>query len=316
MARTRVRALFLGSKALGLNVFVCLADAYPGVSWTIIHPDDAGDPRSCIAEFCAMADAKGVAFHVVRGQAEACALVAKLAPEIGFVCGWYWLFSAADIDAFPKGLWGIHNSLLPKFRGGAPLVWTILSGEREVGSTVFRISAGMDDGDVLLQVRIELAPHEDVADALRRINQGLLKRLGDKWSALLEGRAVLSPQDESQATWCGQRSDEDGGIDWSRPAQALHDFIRAQAPPYPGAWSWLAGKRLRVTKARPFSGVFFGTPGQVLRRMGDTVLVSCGANTALELLAVSVEGVADPQAPSAIIRSVKDRLALSPFPAA
>jgi methionyl-tRNA formyltransferase len=315
MGEARRTAVFLGSKALGLNVFACLADAHPGLEWTIIHADDAADPRNRLEDFRALAASRGVAFHVVRAQPEARARIAELSPEIGFVCGWYWLFSAADIDAFPQGLWGIHNSLLPKFRGGAPLVWAILAGEKEVGSTVFRISPGMDDGDVLMQVRIALAPHEDIADALRRIEQGLLELLGDHWSALLEGCATLAPQDESQATWCGQRSDEDGGIDWSKPAPALHDFIRAQAPPYPGAWSWLGGVRLRITKARPFDGVYFGTPGQVLRRTGDSVLVACSANTALELLALSVDGVVAPQSPSAVIRSVKDRLSLSPRPA-
>jgi len=316
MAQTHKNGVFLGSKALGINLFACLADAHPGVDWTIIHPDDAGDQRNCFAGFRAVAEQRGVAFHLARNQREARALLAGLSPDIGFVCGWYWLFSPGDIAAFPDGLWGIHNSLLPKFRGGAPLVWAIIAGEPEVGSTVFRISPGMDDGDVLMQVRVAISPNEDIADALRRIEAGLLERLGSQWGALLDGRATLVSQDESQATYCGQRTDEDGGINWTKPALALHDFIRAQAPPYPGAWTWLGAKRLRIFRALPFAGIYFGTPGQVLRRTGESVLVACGANTALELRSVLCEGESLPQAPSAVIRSVKDRLSLSPPAAA
>lgn len=311
MRQARKRAVFLGSKALGLGIFACLVDAHPGLDWTIIHPDDSEDPRNCLDEFRVLAERRGIAFHIARSQPEARMLIAGLSPNIGFVCGWYWLFSRGDIDVFADGLWGVHNSLLPKFRGGAPLVWAIIAGEREIGSTIFRVSLGMDDGDVLMQVRITLGSDENVADALRRIEAGLLERLGGQWRALLEGRAALVSQDESLATYCGQRADEDGCIDWTKPAPTLHDFIRAQAPPYPGAWSLLGSELLRIVKARPFAREYFGTPGQVLRRTGESVIVACGSNTALELLSLVRDGSTGPEAPSAVIRSVTDRFSPS-----
>lgn len=307
-----VRAIFFGSKPLGFEIFAQLLKAHEGVEWTVVHPDDAADERNCIERFRSFAAERGIAFHVVVSQAGARALIAETEPQIGFVCGWYWLFGSLDVGAFPRGLWGIHNSLLPKFRGGAPLVWSIIAGEREVGSTVFRISPGMDDGDVLTQVRVALHSDDNIRDALRKIETGLLEVVGDKWNALLEGRAVLSRQDEEQATWCGQRSDDDGGIDWSRSATNLHDFIRAQAPPYPCAWTWLGRTRLRVLRARPFQGIYYGTPGQVLRRVDDGVLIACGGETALELLMVRLDHESGSVAAASIIRSVKARLSIVP----
>lgn len=310
MAASR-NAVFFGSKALGHAVLSRLLTAHDGLSWTIVHPDDVDDPRSCLDSFRTLALENGAEFHVVGSQTESRALIASASPDIGFVCGWYWLFSAADIAAFRRGLWGIHNSLLPKFRGGAPLVWSIMAGEKEVGSSVFRISTGMDDGEILLRVRVALGPDDDVGDALARIEAGLVAVIRDRWRALVDGNVPLSVQDETQASWCGQRSDADGCIDWSRPAPVLHDFIRAQAPPYPCAWSELDDQRLRIVRARPVAGRYFGTAGQVLRRLDSSVLVACGDNTALELLSVRREGETTSVSPASVIRSIKARLGIS-----
>lgn len=306
------RAVYLGSKALGLRVLNCLAESRTDVLWTIIHPNDVHDDRSDLGAFRDFAASRDIELQVVQSQAEARSIIAGLNPSIGFVCGWYWLFSPSDIDFFPKGLWGIHNSLLPKFRGGAPLVWSIIAGAREVGSTVFRLGSGIDDGDVLMQVPVQLGDSDDVGQALTRIEAGLLSQLGAKWRDLLAGHAVLAHQNEAFATYCGQRSDEDGMIEWSYPAEKLHDFVRAQAPPYPCAWTLMGQERLRIVKSKPFCGIYHGTPGQVLRRTGGTVLVSCGSQTALELLAIRREPDSEVRVPSTIIRSVKDRLSSTP----
>src|SRR3546814_7145236 len=93
---------------------------------------------------------------IARKRTEVNAMSTDLAPAALFACGWYWLLSGEHLDKVPLGCFGVHNSLLPKYRGWAPLVWSIINGDREVGVSVFKFSTGVDDGDLLLQVPVPL----------------------------------------------------------------------------------------------------------------------------------------------------------------
>ncbi len=303
-------AVFLGSKALGLAIFNCLGETTPGLKWALVHPDDKADGRSELAAFQALAGRRGFPLEIVASPAEARAVLARTEADIGFVCGWYWLLDRVILERFPHGLWGIHNSLLPKYRGGAPLVWSIINGDRQVGSSVFRISEGMDDGPILHQVRTDLGREDTIAEVLSRIEAALVDELPPKWRDLVEGRADLQEQHESDATYCGQRCEDDGLIDWTRSALEVHDFIRAQARPYPCAFSYVTATKLRIARSRPVDAIYFGTPGQVLRRNERSIVVSCGQSTALEVLSVIVDG--EDAVPSQVVKSVNGRFSTAP----
>ena len=285
-----MRAVFLGSKALGLDVARILRSAAGHLDWAILHPDDRRDARSALAEFSHWAEAEHLPFHLVGSRAEARECLTALRPEIAFVCGWYWLLDADILALAPKGFFGLHNSLLPRYRGGAPLVWSILEGEPWVGGTVFRLTPGMDDGDILLQVKVANTPEDDVASLLDKILAELAKALTPAWAELVEGRAVLTPQNQSEATIVPQRKPEDGRIDWTQPAARLHDFIRAQAPPYPGAFAEWNGRRVHVLKTQPISAPTQAPPGHIIAMDSDGVLIGCGGGTVLRLLRLTVAG--------------------------
>lgn len=301
-------AVFLGSKSLGLNILKCLVRETYGIKWTIIHPNDSADPRNTLNDFNEYARQLDIDILVANSSQAAKAMLSDIAPDIGFVCGWYWLLDGETISYVDKGLWGIHNSLLPKYRGGSPLVWSILNGDDQVGSTVFKISEGMDDGDVLLQVSVSLEKSQDISDALFAIEGELIRQLPSKWRDLVAGKAALTSQDGTGATYCGLRSEEDGLIDWSMTAGKIHDFVRAQATPYPCAYTYLGDKKIRILRTTIFDGVFYGTPGQVLQRGKNSVTISCGENTALELKNIRLDGQNGESSPSQIITSIKDRL--------
>lgn len=255
-----MKVAFLGSKSFGLSILKAVkADL-------VIHPDDQTDPRSCLKDFLAYTDV-----HVARNQADADVLLDLHRPDIVLVCGWYWLIKNLSIPHY-----GIHNSLLPKYRGGAPLVWSIINGEPFVGSTVFQLTPGMDAGPVLHQVRTPLSDTDGVADVLARIESALVTELPAKWRALLKGAAELTPQDESQATYCGQRIPDDGLIDWNRTAIQVHDFIRAQSAPYPGAFTYCGHDRINIDRASVDPRQWSGTPGQVLERNTAFTVIACG----------------------------------------
>lgn len=305
-------AIFLGSKQFGLQILRCLLQLNSATRWLIVHPDDAADPRSNMDEFRAFTREQGLDMRVVASPAEAKEAILASGADIGLVCGWYWLFDKQARDHLPLGLWGIHNSLLPKYRGQAPLVWSIINGEPFVGSTFFRIADGIDSGDILCQVKVPLKPEHTVQDALYEIENALEAELASKWEALLARKAVLITQDESQATYAGARIPADGLIDWGMDAGAVHNFIRAQSAPYPGAFTYLGAAKLTIVRARPNPTRYHGIPGQVLRCGADFVLVACGGSTCIEILSVMRQEDAEPRPAAELLRSVRDRLRNSP----
>jgi methionyl-tRNA formyltransferase len=301
------RAVFLGSKNLGFGVLKALLEITPNIKWTIIHPDDRSDGRSVLPRFNQLAEAHNADIEICSSARAASSIIGDIKPDIGCVCGWYWLLDAATLDLVNAGLWGIHNSLLPKYRGGAPLVWSIINGDSVVGSTVFRINAGMDDGPVLHRVRINLHQEQSVADALDLIEKRLVIELPAKWVQLMQGSAVVESQCEGDASYCGQRTEADGAIDWRANALRVHNFIRAQVPPYPGAFTYWHAEKVIILRSKAVSGTYFGTPAQVLQRRDRSVFVSCGENTAIEILSVYTEG--RERDASTLVDSVRARFA-------
>lgn len=304
------KAVFLGSKRLGLNVFRALHGQAPGLDWTLVHPDDAADGRGILPDFAQYAKEQDLELIVVASASETKAALREIRPEIGMACGWYWLLDAEALSLIPGGLWGVHNSLLPKYRGGSPLVWSIINGDEFVGATVFKISPGMDDGPILLRTPVRLEDSDTIAEVLDKMQAKIVAELPAKWTEFLNAEAQPEAQDESQATYCGQRAPEDGLIDWRCEARVVHNFVRAQAPPYPGAFSYIDGRKVTVLSTAVLDVIYYGTPGQVLRRTPNSVVVCCGQNTALALQRVAIEGVE--QSPGKAIKSLRLRFTDAP----
>jgi methionyl-tRNA formyltransferase len=301
-----IRALFLGSKQLGLSIFECLATSTPETIWTILHPDDHGETRSSVNEFRTLAERLGADFTLVSSQKQSRDLLLSIQPDVVVVCGWYWLISEEELSVPRLGSWGIHNSLLPRYRGGSPLVWAIINGEKIVGSTVFRLTKGTDDGPVLFQVQLPLDERVGIGEALTHLNNLIVEELPNKWSLILDGHVVTQSQNHENATYCGQRIEDDGRIDWTRNSREVHNFIRAQTHPYPCAFSTLNGQKIRIRSAVLVGDVYLSTPGQVLKRSSQGVIVGCGEATAISIQEVEFEGKVIPAARA--IKSNSDRL--------
>jgi len=305
-----VQAVFLGSKHLGLAVFKVLYSASDNVRWTIIHPEDTDDARSALEDWHNFARLTKVELLVSGSKFTTKKMLRDLRPSIGFVCGWYSIFDSESLSFVPNGLWGIHNSLLPKYRGGSPLVWSIINGDQTVGSTVFKISEGLDDGEILMQVQVENRPQDTISSILKKIEHRLLLSLADHWRSLITGNPLLNAQNESESTFCGQRIEADGVIDWSKDAGTVHNFIRAQSSPYPGAFTYFRDKKVIILSSDLGTSPFYGTPGQILKLNADSVLVSCGSNSAIELKHVRVDGI--DCNPAEFLNSVKIRFTNNP----
>lgn len=298
--------VFLGSKGYGLDCLRVLHRVRPESIQAVVTLDDRSDARSAYDAFEAFCAERSIPHHVVARRREAEALLAELSPRLCFVVCWYWLIPRHVREAVPQGFVGIHNSLLPKYRGGAPLVWQLIQGEERVGSSVFRLDEGVDDGAVWAQVSIPVSETSAIGEVQEQLKAAVLEALETVYPDVLEGRTQPTPQDESQATYCAQRRPDDGEIDWGWSAKRVFDFVRAQSRPYPGAFTHLDGKRLTVWRARLGPAHFLGTPGQVARTGAEGVVVIAGDHAALVLEEVELDGQAAPA--GEVIRSLQTRL--------
>jgi len=194
----------------------------------------------------------------------------------------------AIIDIPPLGLVNVHSSLLPKYRGAAPMQWAIAEGETRTGVTTMLIDAGLDSGDILLVKETEIGPDETAVELSERLAQMGADLLVQTLRGLKEGTIRPIPQDHEKATYAPMLTREAGRIDWRWPAQKIHNRVRGFQP-WPGAWTTFRGKMLHIWKSRVAGAPAVGEPG-AFQPGRKRVLVNCGEGTALELLEVQPEG--------------------------
>lgn len=220
-------------------------------------------------------------------SAELLAQVESWKPDIFVVAGWYHIVPNAWLEVAPA--YGLHASLLPKYRGGAPLVWAIINGERSTGITLFRFDGGVDTGPIVAQAPTPIRPDDTIATLYERIEVLGESLLVGALPLLGSGKARHEPQPhggDSVNAW-PQRSPADGRIDWSWPAGRIVNFIRAQTKPYPGAFFETDGRKVTVWGARNCDrGPSVLQPGEI-RESEGRVVVGAGDSGAVELLSVA-----------------------------
>jgi len=186
-----------------------------------------------------------------------------------------------------RGAYNMHGSLLPKYRGRAPVNWAVLHGERETGATLHAMTAQADAGDIVDAQAVPILDDDTAIEVFRKVTVASELTLARALPALLAGKAVLRPQDLRQGTYFGRRARADGAVDWHSGVRAVHNLVRAVAPPYPGAFALAAGLPLRVLRTLPAAAPRSAAPE--LRLVGDEVLAVC-ADGALRLLEFELDG--------------------------
>jgi methionyl-tRNA formyltransferase len=167
----------------------------------------------------------------------------ELNPDVILVMGWYYMVPKKIRELADYGAWGIHASLLPNFAGGAPLVWAIIEGEKSTGVSLFKLSDGVDDGDIIAQAEFPIEPNDTIKEVYNKATSASLDVLKDVFSRGID-QLQVKVQDKSKIKVYPQRSPADGEIDWTWPAEKIRNFIRAQTKPYPGAWTTINDKKV------------------------------------------------------------------------
>ena len=301
------RVLFIGSKSLGLECLKTLWEIKPEVLQGIVTINDENDTRSVKKEIQEFAREKGLPFYCGNSNKMLEKAIKETSPHLVIVVGWYTIIPPHILYKVKAGFIGLHNSLLPKYRGGSPLIWAIINGEKKVGISLFYITEEMDAGDILGQKSIMVEKGDYISDILSKLKEKAVELMHEVYPLLLEGKAPRIPQDHTQATYCAQRYPFDGEINWQWSNSKIYNFIRAQSDPYPGAFTFWQERKLYVWKALPLEVTIYGTPGQIAWVKEDGVYVVCGNNKPLILQEVQWEGGLKAPA-NRILNSIKIRL--------
>lgn len=213
------------------------------------------------------------------------------APDAMVVVGYGQIIPRSVIDIAPLGIINVHASLLPDLRGAAPIQWSIARGYKKTGVTTMRIDAGLDTGDILLQWETPIGPDETAVELSARLAEAGAGLLVETLAGLCARTVQPRSQDNSLATYAPILQKEDGRINWSNPAQQIHDLIRGFQP-WPGAHTSFRGQSLHLWRSRviaqhvPQCGSL--PPGALIHERG--VFAVAGDGAALELLEVQLEG--------------------------
>ena len=210
-------------------------------------------------------------------------------PDAMAVVGYGQIIPQSIIDISRLGIINVHASLLPKYRGAAPIQWAIANGETRTGVTTMRIDAGLDTGDMLLKWETEIGPEENALELSERLAQAGADLLVDTLAGLEKGTIQPEPQDNSQASLAPILKKEDGLIDWNTGAREIFNRSRGFQP-WPGTYSHFRGQLFHVWKTRVVETNTGWKACGTLRPDKRRVLVDCGGSTVLELLEVQMEG--------------------------
>lgn len=204
--------------------------------------------------------------------------IKALQPDLIVVVAFGQILPQALLDIPPQGCINVHASLLPRYRGAAPLNWCIVNGEHETGVTTMLMDAGLDTGPMLLKKSTPIGPDEDILSLHDRMATLGAKLLGETLDALQAGRITPQPQDDSQSCYAPLLKKEHGQIDWSKPATAIHNQVRGLAV-WPGAVTWLEQAPLKLYRTSVANGR--GEPGTIIATGKNGIEVACGEGSLL-----------------------------------
>jgi methionyl-tRNA formyltransferase len=212
----------------------------------------------------------------------------ELQGDLGVVAAYGRILPDAVIATPRLGMINIHGSILPKYRGAAPVHRAVIAGDTETGVSIMRVVRELDSGAVFDVARVPIGADETSADVERRLAEVGAELCASVIDAIAAGTAREMPQDDASATYAPRLTKEEGLLDWGRPSRELHNRIRGLHP-WPHAHTTIAGQRLLVLRSVPVTAPLRGAPGEILKAVGDELIVATG-DGALRLIELQPEG--------------------------
>lgn len=223
-------------------------------------------------------------------DSEALALVRELSPELTVVAAYGKLLPEEILNVPPRGSINVHSSLLPKYRGAAPINWAILNGEEETGVSIMYMAKELDAGDVILQKTTSIGPEEDARMLTARLAELGAEALSEAVAALAAGTAGRTPQDESMQTYASMLSKEMSPIDWTRPAHAVSCQVRGLIPWPCASTDVISGEPIKLFSVRETGEEANARPGTIVAAGKQGIDVVCGDGRVLRVLELQAQG--------------------------
>ncbi len=296
---TPVRIVFFGTPEFAVPSLDGLVASRHTVVGVVTQPDRPRGRGQRVTDSPVKAAARRHGLPILQPtrlrDAETMAALSAWAPDLGVVAAYGKLIPGEMLELPTHGMINVHASLLPKYRGAAPVHRAVINGDRTTGVTIMRMVVALDAGAMMATVTRSIEPDE-TSDVVEQD----LARLGvvpllDVVEQLASGTAREEPQDEAQSTYAARLTKEEGLIDWSLPAAAIHNRVRGLYP-WPHAYTYANASRLIILKSRveetakPAESAKGSDPGTVVGISGDGMLVAAGEGTRLKLLELQPQG--------------------------
>jgi methionyl-tRNA formyltransferase len=266
------------------------------VPLVVTHADDPTETRwfARVADVAAELGLPCIAPADVNA-AELTERIGVLAPDFLFSFYCRRMLKPPLLALAKRGALNMHGSLLPFYRGRAPVNWAVLHGERRTGATLHYMAEKPDAGDIVAQQPVPILPDDTARDVFDKVTVAAEICLDSALPGLIAGTAPRLPNDVSRGSYFGARTPEDGRIDWSKSAVDIHNLVRAVAPPYPGARTSIGGVASRVLKTRVLDPKT--PPAAPALCIGDRLIARCGGGGSLAIDTLELQGcVASPSA--------------------
>jgi len=290
--RPKFRALFFGSPEFAVPSLEALTEIAE-VAGVVCQPDRPAGRGLSLAAPPVKSRAAELGLSVVQPTklrtGDFRDWVRSQAVDVALVVA-YGRILPAEVLAGPRlGCVNVHGSLLPKYRGAAPIAWAVVNGESSTGITLMKLDEGMDTGPTFARISTDIGPEETAGELAVRLAWHGAEAVREWLPKYVAGACALEPQDDARATNAPLLGKEDGRIDWSKTATRVHDHVRGMRP-WPGAFTTSRGRTVKINATRVVSGERpAAAPGTVLLADKSRVVVSCG-QSCVELVTVQPEG--------------------------
>lgn len=233
---------------------------------------------------------------ITPADANAPEVIAQIqAVQPDFIFSFYFrqMLKPAILAAAKRGAYNMHGSLLPKYRGRVPVNWAVIHGETETGATLHEMVAKPDAGALIAQESVPILPNDTAFEVFNKVTVAAELALHKVLPALLAGTAPRLENKLAEGSYFGGRKAEDGRIDWSQSAEAIHNLVRAVAPPYPGTFTSVAGRPLKIFRTLPERHATARHRQPTLYREAGRLLADCADGRVLRILEAEADWLSD-----------------------
>lgn len=276
-----MRVVMFGYQTWGHRTLRALLDSDHEVALVVTHPKSEHAYEKIWSDSVADLAAEHGVEVLLRNRPDDEELMSRLKevePDLIVANNWRTWIPPQIFDLPRLGTLNVHDSLLPAYAGFSPIIWALINGEPEVGVTAHMMDGELDAGPIVLQRAVPVGPRDTATDLFHATVDLIGPVVAESLELLASGRTEFTPQDKAKASFFHKRSLEDSRIDWTWPAEHIDRLVRAQSDPYPNAYTFHKGQRIRVVAASVSEGRYGGTPGRIFIKEGAGVVIVAGSD--------------------------------------